>query len=137
MDTLTSAERSIRMGRIKGKNTKPEMFVRRLIHGMGYRYRLHVRHLPGRPDLVFKGRRKIIFVHGCFWHRHSDCHLARLPKSRLDFWKPKLEQNKARDEIVKRELQSQGWSVLIVWECELSDQERLANRIQDFLTDNK
>ena len=99
MDTLSKAQRSERMSRVRGKDTKPELLVRRLVHGMGYRYRLHRRDLPGTPDLVFPGRRKVIFVHGCFWHRHPDpaCKLARLPKSRTDFWLPKLEGNRARD----------------------------------------
>ena len=101
MDSLTTDERSERMGRIKGKDTKPEMLVRRMTHGMGYRYRLHDKRLPGHPDLVFPSRRKVIFVHGCFWHRHENCHLARLPKTRVDFWALKLQGNKIRDRAVK------------------------------------
>src|SRR5271154_74604 len=95
MDTLTREERSLRMSLIRSSNTKPEMLVRRLVHSLGYRYRLHVRSLPGSPDLVFASRRKVIFVHGCFWHRHGDslCKLARLPKSRLDFWGGEMENN--------------------------------------------
>lgn len=133
MDSLTSRERSERMGRIKGKDTKPEMLVRRLTYRMGYRYRLHGKGLPGHPDLVFAGRKKIIFVHGCFWHRHENCRLARLPKSRLDFWEPKLERNKARDEAAMRELAEKGWQVLVIWECELHDLGRLEHRIKAFL----
>ena len=133
MDSLTAHERSERMGRIKGKNTKPEMFVRRLTHRMGYRYRLHGKELPGHPDLVFAGRKKVIFVHGCFWHRHENCRLARLPKSRLDFWASKLEQNKARDEATMRALADKGWKVLVIWECELRDPEQLELRIRTFL----
>lgn len=134
-DTLTPAERSKRMSRIRGKNTRPEMRVRRLIHRMGYRYRLHRRDLPGKPDLVFITRRKVIFVHGCFWHRHPDptCKLARLPKSRNDFWLPKLEGNRARDIRNQEELQARGWDVLVIWECELHDEEALSNKIQAFL----
>ncbi len=100
LDTLQPAEQNARMALIRSKDTRPELAVRRLVHGMGYRYRLHARDLPGRPDLVFRARRKVIFVHGCFWHRHDDpnCKLARLPSSRLDFWLPKLGGNKARDE---------------------------------------
>jgi len=93
MDTLTPAERSTRMALVRAKDTKPELLVRRLVHGMGYRYRLHRRDLPGKPDLVFPSRGKVIFVHGCFWHRHARCALARLPKSRGDFWLPKLTAN--------------------------------------------
>src|ERR1700733_2301956 len=95
-DTLTRDERSERMALIRAKNTGPEITVRKLVHGLGYRYRLHGRLIPGRPDLVFAGRKKVIFVHGCFWHRHSDsaCKLARMPKSRLEFWVPKLEKNR-------------------------------------------
>jgi DNA mismatch endonuclease (patch repair protein) len=135
MDSLTKVERSERMSRIRSGNTKPEMTVRRLVHGMGFRYRLHSPHLPGRPDLVFAGRKKIIFVHGCFWHRHEheSCKLGRLPKSRLDFWLPKLEGNKARDASVQKELGALGWKVLVVWECELKDRGNLANRIKEFL----
>src|SRR5664279_1164504 len=99
VDTLTKAERSARMARIRGKDTGTELVVRSLIHSLGYRYRLHAKSLPGRPDLVFRKRRKVVFVHGCFWHRHDDpgCKLARLPKSRLEFWVPKLEGNRDRD----------------------------------------
>lgn len=108
------------------------MVVRRLIHAMGYRYRLHAKDLPGKPDLVFRTRRKVIFVHGCFWHRHSACALARLPKSRKEFWLPKLEKNRQRDIKNKQALLNLGWSVLIIWECELGD-AMLETRIRGFL----
>jgi DNA mismatch endonuclease (patch repair protein) len=123
------------MGLIRGRDTKPEMIVRRLVHGMGFRYRLHDRKLPGQPDLVFAARRKIIFVHGCFWHRHRDenCKLARLPKSHLEFWLMKLEGNSERDGRFLCELKQLGWSVLVIWECELQNKEVLANRIKEFL----
>lgn len=135
MDTLSSKQRSERMARITGKNSKPEMRVRRLIHGMGYRYRLHDPRLPGKPDMVFPGRRKVIFVHGCFWHRHPDpeCPLARLPKSRLDFWLPKLEANRERDLRQQSELKAMGWDFEVVWECELRHEEQLRNKIVAFL----
>lgn len=135
LDSLTPAERSERMGRIKGKDTKPEMVVRRLVHALGYRYRLHRRDLPGHPDLVFPGRRKVIFVHGCFWHRHDDstCKLARLPKSRLDFWIPKLEANKKRDLTKQEQIANMGWRFLVIWECELKDKASLTAKIQEFL----
>jgi DNA mismatch endonuclease, patch repair protein len=134
-DSLTPVERSERMGRIRGKDTGPEMTVRRLVHGMGYRYRLHRRDLSGRPDLTFGKRRKAIFVHGCFWHRHGDsaCKLARLPKSRLEFWLPKLERNKVRDQENIDRLMAKGWSVLVVWECELNNPSSLSDRIRAFL----
>jgi DNA mismatch endonuclease (patch repair protein) len=137
MDTLTGPERSERMARIRGKDSKPEMLVRRLVHAAGYRFRLHRRDLPGRPDLVFPGRRKIIFVHGCFWHQHPDptCRLARRPKSRHEFWSPKFEANIARDERVLARLADLGWNVLIVWECELRDKGSLERALRGFLED--
>ncbi|MFG1225674.1 very short patch repair endonuclease [Xanthobacter wiegelii] len=134
-DTLTPAQRSERMSRIRGVNTRPEMIVRRLIHKMGFRFRLHRKDLPGCPDLVFPRLHKVVFVHGCFWHRHSDpaCRLARLPKSRLEFWLPKLEANQARDARNQTALTDAGWQVLVVWECELRDKEQLENKIREFL----
>lgn len=135
VDTLTPKERSERMGRVRGKDTKPEMLVRKLVHRMGYRYRLHRRDLPGNPDLVFPRRRKIIFVHGCFWHRHSDpeCKLARMPKSRLDFWKLKLERNRLRDRENISRLRSMGWKILVIWECQIKDGKLLEKNIKTFL----
>jgi len=135
MDTLTPHERSTRMARVKGKDTRPELVVRRLVHALGYRYRLHGADLPGRPDMVFRRRRAVIFIHGCFWHRHPDpsCRLARLPKSRLDFWEPKLSRNRARDLDVEQRLNESGWRVLILWECELRDLAMVASRVRDFL----
>lgn len=137
MDSLTPAERSERMSRIKGGNTKPELIVRSLTHRMGYRYRLHGKGLPGRPDLVFAAKRKVIFVHGCFWHRHEGCRLARLPKSRLDFWRPKLDANAARDKEVERRLSELGWKVLTIWECEVKDEVALTLRVRAFLDDTE
>ncbi|UIJ72216.1 DNA mismatch endonuclease Vsr [Aurantimonas sp. HBX-1] len=135
MDTLPPAERSRRMSRIRCKDTAPEMSVRRFVYGMGFRYRLHLRSLPGSPDLVFLSRRKVIFVHGCYWHRHDDpaCRLARLPKSRLDFWLPKLERNSARDRENQEHLATLGWEVLIVWECEIRDKIKLESTLRKFL----
>lgn len=134
-DTLTPSERSERMSRVRGKHTKPEMTVRRLVHGLGYRYRLHAKKLPGKPDMAFASRRKVIFVHGCFWHRHNDsnCKLSRLPKSRLDFWLPKLEANAVRDKQREAETAAGGWDVMVIWECQLSDLSSLAERIRSFL----
>lgn len=136
-DTLSTAERSERMSRIGGKNTAPELVVRRLVHRLGFRFRLHRKDLPGRPDLVFPRLHKVIFVHGCFWHRHPEpgCHLARLPKSRLEFWSPKLEANHLRDLRNQDDLLALGWRFLIVWECQLRDKEQLENRIRQFLGD--
>lgn len=135
-DTLTPRERSERMARIRNKDTKPEMAVRRFAHGLGYRYRLHGRELPGRPDIVFRPRRKAIFVHGCFFHRHPGCKLARLPKSRLSFWQPKLESNRERDLRNQKELSKLGWQYMIIWECETTDSECLKRRIIDFMEDD-
>jgi DNA mismatch endonuclease (patch repair protein) len=133
VDTLTPAERSERMSRVRGRNTSPEMTVRRLVHGLGYRYRLHGKGIPGKPDLVFRSRRKVLFVHGCFWHRHEHCALARLPKSRLDFWIPQLEGNRMRDVENQRALRAGGWGCMVIWECELSDRPALERRIKSFL----
>lgn len=135
MDTLTPAQRSERMARVRGRDTKPELVVRRLLHALGYRYRLHDKRLPGHPDITFFKRKKVIFVHGCFWHRHEGCVLARLPKSRLDFWLPKLESNKLRDTAKTAVLEANGWKVLVVWECQLRHREDLAMRLRDFLKD--
>lgn len=135
MDTLTPQERSERMSKVRSADTRLEMSIRRLIHGMGYRYRLHRKDLPGKPDLVFPSRKKVIFVHGCFWHRHGDpgCKLARLPKSRLDFWLPKLTANAERDAKIQARLEDLGWGVMTVWECEAGDAEALKRRISEFL----
>jgi len=134
MDTMTKAERSERMSRVRSKDSKPEMLVRSLVHRMGFRYRLHDRALPGSPDMVFPRLGKIIFVHGCFWHRHKErCEFTRWPKSRLDFWKPKLDQNHKRDKIVTRELRKLGWRVLIVWECQLKSREAAGAKLRLFL----
>lgn len=121
------------MSLVRSKNTGPEMIVRRLVHGAGYRYRLHASKLPGKPDLVFAGRRKVIFVHGCFWHRHDNCGFARLPKSNLEFWGTKLEGNKARDLANYRRLHEIGWESMVVWECELRDLDEVLRRIAHFL----
>lgn len=133
MDLLTRSQRSAVMSAVKSKDTVPELTVRKLIHGLGYRYRLHGKGLPGKPDLVFRGRQAIIFIHGCFWHRHPGCALARLPKSRIDFWEPKLSANRLRDRRNERALRTQGWRVLVIWECQIAKTERLIARIRRFL----
>lgn len=137
MDTLTVLERSARMAKVRGRDSKPEMVVRRMVHAMGFRYRLHDRKLPGSPDLVFPRLRKVIFVHGCFWHRHPDptCKLARMPKSRLDFWEPKLQGNRERDVRHHAELKALGWRIFVVWECRMRDKEQLENDLRAFLTE--
>ena len=135
-DLLSAERRSENMRRIKSKDTRPEMVVRSLAHGMGYRYRLHRRDLPGRPDLVFPARAKVIFVHGCFWHGHPDPNCVdgrRQPKSRLDYWLPKLAGNKQRDHSHEATLRTLGWSVMIIWECETRDTATLRERLQAFL----
>jgi DNA mismatch endonuclease (patch repair protein) len=133
VDNISSSERSEIMARVRAKDTRPEMLVRKLVFALGYRYRLHDRKLPGCPDLVFKRRGKVIFVHGCFWHRHDGCALARLPKSRQDFWVPKLEANAERDRRNERALARDGWKVFTVWECQLKDLEHLTEGIRRFL----
>ncbi|WP_201694558.1 very short patch repair endonuclease [Paraburkholderia hiiakae] len=133
VDSVSPSRRSEIMGCVRSRDTKPEMLVRRLIYSMGYRYRLHAKDLPGKPDLVFRSRRKVIFVHGCFWHRHPGCALARLPKSREEFWLPKLESNRLRDLKNDRSLRDANWGVLVVWECELGDVAVLTNKIKEFL----
>ncbi|MGO7043311.1 very short patch repair endonuclease [Rhizobium acaciae] len=126
---------SWRMSRVRGKNTAPELSVRRLIYSMGYRYRLHCKEIRGKPDLVFKSRQKAIFVHGCFWHAHDDenCKIAHMPKSNSAYWRAKLERNAARDAEIQRTLNDAAWRYLVLWECQLNDQERLAATLQTFL----
>ena len=137
-DTVAPQRRSEIMSRIRSKGMKPEMQVRRLVHSMGYRYRLHRKDLPGKPDLVFPGRRKVLFVHGCFWHQHADpvCKIVRLPQSNRDYWWPKLERNASRDAEQEAKLGELVWGVLILWECEVEDDTALRERIQEFLEGN-
>lgn len=117
----------------KAKDTTPELAVRRLLHSMGYRFRLHRSDLPGSPDIVFPGRRKIVQVHGCFWHQHPGCRHATLPMTRRDYWLPKLARNTERDAQAKTDLRDLGWSVATVWQCELKDLGALSSRLRDFL----
>ncbi|KIC13781.1 very short patch repair endonuclease [Leisingera sp. ANG-DT] len=131
-DKLTPERRSANMAKIRAKNTKPEMLVRRMVHGMGIRYRLHRKDLPGKPDLVFGPRRKVIFVHGCFWHLH-DCRDGRIPATRRDYWEPKLLRNAERDAEHLAALQAAGWQVLTIWECESKDLAALEKRLTQFL----
>ena len=133
MDVVSPARRSAMMARIQGRNTKPEMIVRRAAHSLGYRFRLHRRDLPGSPDLVFAGQRKIVFVHGCFWHSHEGCRFAYKPKSNVEFWENKLRKNRERDICVKGELECMGWDVLVIWECETADNDLVVSRLRGHL----
>jgi DNA mismatch endonuclease (patch repair protein) len=134
-DKLTRVRRSWNMSRIRAVDTKPEMYVRRLIYSMGYRYRIHVSALPGKPDLVFPRRRKVIFVHGCFWHQHPGrrCRDSRLPKTSLRYWRPKLKRNAVRDMQHIKSLKKRGWKVLTLWECEVAEPGIVQQRIEKFL----
>jgi len=134
-DIVSREQRSRMMGRIGGKDTGPELSVRRILRSLRVGYRLHVSGLPGHPDIVMKGRQKIIEVRGCFWHRHPGCPKAYTPKSNKAFWKSKFTRNVARDRKNARELQNSGWDVLTVWECETSDTKLLSVRVRKFLSD--
>lgn len=123
-DIVDQATRSRMMSSIKGKNTKPEMTVRRLLHAAGFRYRLHRKDLPGKPDLVLPKYNLVIFVHGCFWHQHQGCHYAYTPASNSEKWKEKLEGNRQRDLIQQQQLIEMGWRVLVIWECGLKHLEK-------------
>ena len=134
IDYYTPDQRAALMSRIRGKDTKPEMIVRGMIHALGIGYRLHRRDLPGSPDIVFQGRRKVIFVHGCFWHRHSGCKFASIPKTRRNFWQRKFEQNVQRDEKTLDLLKDSGWKALIIWECETKKLKGLREKVMEFLS---
>ena len=132
MDRVSKAVRSRIMASVRTRDTGAERLVRSIVHAMGYRYSLARKDLPGKPDLVFVSRRKAIFVHGCFWHGHS-CRYGRLPKSRIGYWRPKIEGNRQRDRRQATMLRRSGWSVMIVWQCELRRRDALAARIERFL----
>jgi len=135
-DFLSKAERSLRMSRIRGKNTKPEVSLRKKLHRLGLRYRLHVTSLPGKPDIVLSKYRAVVFVHGCFWHHHQDCKVANDPKSNSEFWQRKFEANITRDRLNEARLVELGWRVFVVWECEVTlsrleaTVDALANKIK-------
>jgi DNA mismatch endonuclease (patch repair protein) len=133
MDHLNQKRRSDNMRQIRAKNTEPELLIRRLVTQLGYRYRLHVKSLPGSPDLVFRRLKRVIFVHGCFWHQHQDCREGRMPGTRTEYWEPKLLRNIERDRLHRDALVKSGWRVLIIWECELHRSD-LTERIAAFLT---
>ena len=135
MDTLTPAQRSARMARVRARDTQPELIVRRLVHSLGYRYRLYGR-LPGRPDLVFASRKKVLFVHGCFWHRHKKCRKATTPAANRSFWLEKFKANVRRDRRNVRELERAGWRVIVVWQCETTHEKQLADRLRRELGDH-
>lgn len=132
-DLLSPAERSAQMRRIRKRDTKPELVVRRAIHAMGLRFRLYRCDLPGTPDLTLPRHRKVIQIHGCFWHQHEGCRLARQPKSRLSYWLPKLARNMERDRTTKAALEAAGWKCLTVWECQTQNAEKLETILKQFL----
>jgi DNA mismatch endonuclease (patch repair protein) len=134
MDKLDAQRRSENMRRIRSKNTKPEVLLRSLLHKQGYRFRIHRRDLPGNPDIVFPSRRKAIFVHGCFWHQHPGCREGRLPGTRQEYWRPKLDKNTVRDASSILALRKLGWEVAVVWECELESATTVLHKVQDFLS---
>ena len=133
MDVMSPGKRSALMSRIRSKDTKPERLVRQLAHKLGFRFRLHRRDLPGVPDLVFPSRRKVIFVHGCFWHQHPRCQFAYKPKSNRKFWENKLSTNRKRDDRVIRKLHKQGWDSLVIWECQTRNASALATMLTSHL----
>ena len=132
-DIFTAEKRSEIMSRIRGRDTRPERIVRRLAHGLGFRFRLHRKDLPGSPDMVFPKHRAVIFVHGCFWHRHQGCRKASSPQTRIRFWESKFEQNVARDRRSEAALRDLGWRILVVWECQTKNHVELAGRIENFI----
>ncbi len=137
-DVFTPEKRSEVMSLVRSKNTKPELFVRSLLHRMGYRFRLHRKDLPGKPDIVLPKYRAVIFVHGCFWHQHPGCKKATLPKQNAEFWKDKLEGNVRRDEQARHRLEEAGWRVLVVWECEAkSDPYRASKKLEAILFESR
>jgi DNA mismatch endonuclease (patch repair protein) len=130
---MSAEQRSAHMSKIRSKDTKPELLLRRALHAAGYRYRLHERRLPGKPDLVFAGRRKVVFVNGCFWHGHQCPAGERLPKSNTEFWADKRRRNQERDERTLRQLEALGWKTLVVWECEVNAGQKLIEEVKAFL----
>jgi len=136
MDNVDKATRSRMMSCIRGKDTKPELVVRSLAHRLGFRFRLHRRDLPGSPDMVFPARKKVVFVHGCYWHRHPGCRLAYIPKSNVEFWSQKFEGNVIRDANALASLKERGWDPLVIWECESADLDNVAIRLSEHLGAN-
>ena len=128
-DKFTPKQRAEIMRRIAGKNTAPELQVRSLLHGLGYRFRIHRRDLPGRPDIVLSRYRAVILVHGCFWHGHKGCRRATIPQTRTEFWRAKIEKNMARDVVVRGKLSKLGYRTIVVWQCELRNRSAVASRL--------
>jgi DNA mismatch endonuclease, patch repair protein len=133
MDVFSREKRSQIMSRVSGKNTKPELVVRSLLHKMGYRFRLHRKDLPGKPDITLPKHKKVIFVHGCFWHGHTDCPRSKRPTTNKKFWREKLDKNRERDKASVNNLKELGWDVLVVWTCEVNDVFKLKNKLFSFL----
>jgi DNA mismatch endonuclease (patch repair protein) len=131
-DTLTSGARSAVMARVRSQNTSPEIAVRKALHALGLRFRLHSRNLPGSPDIVLARHRTAVFVHGCFWHSHAGCKRARMPATNIDYWRSKLDRNQARDRQAQTALEQLGWRVVVIWECETRPVEGLARRLAAF-----
>ena len=134
VDRLTPENRSQLMSRIRSENTQPELIVRRLLWRMGYRYRTHPKDLPCKPDIVFRGRRQVVFVHGCFWHRHQGCERTAIPKTKESYWLPKFDRTVQRDKDCENRLREIGWSVLVVWECETKNLALLESKLRDFMS---
>lgn len=137
VDSISPAQRSENMRRIKSSNTKPEILVRSIVHRMGFRFTISRSDLPGKPDLAFPSRRKVIFVNGCFWHQHKNCVDGRAPRTKTEYWIPKLKRNVARDAVVRKQLTKAGWKALVIWQCQLNNDastELIRERIRRFLT---
>lgn len=132
-DVFSPEKRSRIMGRVKGRDTKPEILVRSSVHKMGYRFRVNVRRLPGNPDIVLQRHKKVIFVHGCFWHGHEGCPRSKRPTTNVEFWNRKLDLNIERDKRFESELISQGWKVLVIWQCETRKPDELLGKLEGFL----
>ena len=133
MDTISPERRSRNMSRIRGRDTRPELLVRKTAHALGYRYRLHDRSLPGSPDLVFPRRKIALLVHGCFWHRHENCRYCYTPKSNIEFWQRKFDNNIARDRRVWKELEALGWKPAVIWQCETVEPDSLGGKLKVIL----
>jgi DNA mismatch endonuclease, patch repair protein len=132
-DKISKARRSANMRAVRSRNTRPEILVRQIAYRLGFRFRLHRRDLPGKPDIAFPGRQKAIFVHGCFWHQHKGCRRATVPKSNRGFWRLKLARNVARDAMQLAAIRKRGWRALVVWECEIKNERRLTAKMMRFL----
>jgi len=137
MDQLSKEHRSWNMSRIRSKNTSPEKAMRSLLHRLGYRFRLHRKDLPGQPDIVLPRFQTVIFVHGCYWHRHKSCKYAYTPKTHIEFWQRKFDENVERDKRILTSISKRGWRILIVWECEISNEESLTKRLTQFLDESQ